>query len=370
LFEQFEEMDSAADLLDLQMALVEEIKHAEGIISRDRVAPEYDHRQLLRMLGDAIAWRCLHPYTIRQLHHRAGAPPNLSNQSGFQQTLEAAEELTKRGIPTIICDLTYCLGTGDVIGVTNSEQPLLIEVGNPRYAQTARKKRQRLRANAAAQQLNTGEAQWPNRQLRTHTIEVSKPRENIYDALQRVIRVAQNEGQASEAPNPDQLVFASHAGTTFNPAALDRLEADPIQIAFAVTALHERIPNPRIAPPHVWPIDVDCRRAVIESDVIVGHAIRLDAFSGPADGEARLLGAERRADGIYIKAENGGGASAIMPGLIDELLGNYETVRSSIGAMLETLNKDRDWSLARPADEDGLKCSTNQGHIRDNFDGS
>jgi hypothetical protein len=66
LFEQFEEMGSVADLLDLQLSLAEEIKHAERVISRDRDAPEYDHRQLLRMLGDAIAWRCLHPYTIRQ----------------------------------------------------------------------------------------------------------------------------------------------------------------------------------------------------------------------------------------------------------------------------------------------------------------
>ena len=353
MFEQFEEMGSAADLLDLQLALAEEIKHAEGIISRDRDAPEYDHRQLLRMLGDAIAWRCLHPYTIRQLHHRAGAPPSLSKQNGFQQTLDVAEELTKCGIPTIICDLTYCLGTGDIVGVTNSEQPLLIEVGNPRYAQTGRKKRQTLRADAAIQQLKTGEAQWQNRQLPTRTIEVTRARENVYDALQRVIRAAQNDGQASEAPNLEQMVFASRADTTLDPVALDLLEVDPEQIALAVTMLHERIPNPRIAPPHVWPISAELRSAVIESNVIVGHAIRLDAFSGPTDGEARLLGAERRADGIYIKAEIGGGASAILPGPIEELLGNYETVQSSIGTMLETLKRDMDWSPAGLADENG-----------------
>jgi hypothetical protein len=347
LFDQLEGMASAADLLNLQLALAEEIKLAEAAISGDRDSPEYDHRQLLRMLGDAIAWQCLDPYTIRQLHHRAGAPPNLSNQSSFEQTLEAAQDLTKRGTPTVICDLTHCLGTGDIIGVT-SERPLFVEVGNPRFTGTPRKRRQAKRANAAIQQLNTGEADWPDRQLPTRTVELSSPREHVYDALQGVILAALDEEQASEAPNSDQMVFACRAGSVFDTSPLDDLGVDPKQVAFAVTALHERLPNPRIAPPHVWPINAECRRAVIESDVIVGHAIRLDVFDGPADGEARLLGAERRSDGIYIKADNGTIASAILPGPVDELLGNYETVQSSIRAMLETLNTYREWSPDGP----------------------
>lgn len=337
LYIQFEEVGSAAEQLDLQLALAEEIRLAEAAIAFDRHCPEYDHRQLIRMLGDAIAWRSLHPYTIRQLHHRAGAPPNLRKQTGFQQTVETAEAVTERGVPVVICDLTYCLGTGDIVAVIDPERPMLIECGNPRYAKTPRKVRQTLRADAALEQLNTGAAQWPDRGQPTLTVEVATPSEHVYETVERAIRAALEDGNAVRIPNPDQAVFAHCTETDIDGAATDTVWALVGECAFGVTSLHERLPNPRIAPPHVWPIEFDCRCAVIEGDVVVGHLVRIGAFDGPSQGSARLLGADMSGGGVYVKAENAAEACAILPGLFEELLGNYQTVQSSTRLMLEAV---------------------------------
>lgn len=341
LFDQFDAVGSAAEQLDLQLAIAAEIQLAEAAIEVDRDCPEFDHRQLMRKLGDAIAWRSLHPYTIRQLHHGAGAPPSISKQAGFQQTVEAAEAVTERGIPVVICDLTYCLGTGDVVAVIDPELPMLIECGNPRYTKSARKVRQTLRAEAALEQLKTGVAQWPGRAQPTVTVEAHTPSEHVYEALERAIRSALETGVAVGIPNPDQAVFALRDDGDFDTGVASVMDlVGPLvgECAVGFTLLHERLPSPRIAPPHVWPIAADCRRAVIEGEVIVGHMVRVAAFDGPSRGSARLLGAEPRNDGIYIKAENAVEACGIMPGLFDQLLGNHETVLSSIGLMLETVD--------------------------------
>jgi hypothetical protein len=355
LFEQFEAVESAADQLDLQLALAEEIKLAEGAIALDRDCPEYDHRQLMRMLGDAIAWRSLHPYTIRQLHHRAGAPPNLGKQAGFQQTVEASAAFTERRIPVVICDLTYCLGTGDVVAITDRERPMLIECGNPRYARTPRKIRQTLRADAALEQLRTGVAQWPNRTMPTLTVEVATPSEHIYETVSRAIYSAQENGTAVLFPNPDQAVFAYREDKLCEGGESDMARTLLGQCAFAVTELHNRRPSPRVAPPHVWPINAECRRAVIEGEVIVGHLVRVGAFDGPSRGPVRLLGVDASGDGILVNAENSAEACAILPGLFEELLGNYQTVPSSIDVMLGTLLAAEDGKPEPPGASPGSK---------------
>jgi hypothetical protein len=354
----FESLETPADLLGLQLALVGEIEIAERAIASAGDSGERAHRQLIRGLGDAVAWRCLHPYAIRQLHFSAGAPPSLSNQAGLGLTLECAEEFTQRGVPVVVCDVTNCLGTGDVVAVTNPEVPMVIECGNPRYSQTPRKRRQALRADAALEQLRSGEANWPERSLPTRTIEVSTPTHNLYEAVESAIQRSITGETAIELPNDDQIVFAIAADSPLSSGIFDELAVDPSDYAFGITTLYERLPSPRISPPHVWPIKADCRRAVIESDVIVGHLVRLAAFDGPANGAARLLGAERRGDGIYIRAENGEEACVVLPGPIEDLLGNFQTVESSIEAMLETLDSAQKMRYSEdgtvgPEEEDG-----------------
>jgi hypothetical protein len=340
LFRQFNDIASPADALRLQLAMVEEIKLAEAVINVDKSSPEYDHRQLIRRMGDAVAWSSLHPYAIRQLYAGAGAPPNLSNQTGLDLTLEAAQECTAKGVFVVICDITCCLGTGDVVAITDRERPLLIECGNPRYAKTPRKKRQMQRASAASQQLSTGMAQWPDRSTPTVTLAIDTPVEHIFEAVERAIQTAMRSGHGVERPSADQEVFALRTDTTDDPSVCDSLGSGLGGLrAFGLTELHDRRPSPRVAPPHVWPIGADCRQAVIEGDVLVGHVVNIDAFNGPAEGDIRLLGAQKAQEAIWIKAESGEEAFLLQPGLIEELFGNYQTVHSTIQTMLDTVGR-------------------------------
>lgn len=340
LFRQFDDIASPADALRLQLAMVEEIKLAEAVIEVDKSSPEYDHRQLIRRMGDAVAWSSLHPYAIRQLYAGAGAPPNLSNQAGLDLTLEAAQECTAKGVFVVICDITYCLGTGDVVAITDRECPLLIECGNPRYAKTPRKKRQIQRATAVSRQLSTGMAQWPDRSAPTVTLAIDTPVEHIFEAVEQAIQTAMRNGHGVERPNADQEVFALRADTTGDPSVFDSLGSGFGDLrAFGLTELHDRRPSPRVAPPHVWPISANCRQAVIEGDVLVGHVVNIDAFNGPTEGDIRLLGADKAKGAIWIKAESGEEAFLLQPGLVEELLGNYQTVHSTIQTMLDTVGR-------------------------------
>jgi hypothetical protein len=151
LFWRFESVDSRAGLLDLQLAMIEEIKIAEIALTRDRKSPERDHRHPIRLLGDALAWRLLHPYAIRHLYTGDAAPPNLSNQQGLDATIDMARKVSDKGQPALIADLTYCIGTGDVIACADPERPLIMESGGrPSGSSSSRKGRQRRRRAAHA----------------------------------------------------------------------------------------------------------------------------------------------------------------------------------------------------------------------------
>jgi hypothetical protein len=180
-------------------------------------------------------------------------------------------------------------------------------------------------------------AQWPNRLTPTLTVEVATPFEHVYETVERTIYSAQEGGSALLIPNPDQAVFAYREDKVAGSGESDTALALLGQCAFAVTELHNRRPSPQIAPPHVWPIDSECRRAVIEGEVVVGHLVRVAAFDGPSLGPARLLGVDANGDGISVMAKNSEGACAVLPGLFEELLGNYQTVPSSIDVMLRTV---------------------------------
>lgn len=339
MLRRFDAVDSAADVLDLQLALVDEIKTAEHAISLDRSSPEHLHRHLTRRIGDAIAWFCLHPYSIRQLYLGAAAPPNISRQDGFSVTLEAAEAVTSRGIPALISDVTYCLGTGDVVVADDPERPSIIECGNPHFATTRRKQRQEQRANAALAQLRDGVARWPGRPLPTITKEVSSEQEHVFDAVADAVESASKDLSAVRRVDDRQIVFALSADCEVEDLAQVGELGDQLDMpAFVISSAHDRRPTPRLAPPYIWPISAECRTLVSEADVLVGQVVDLAALDGRSLGDARLLEVQRRRDAVFITAERGQTAFLITPDPIFEALGNFESLDSMASTLLGGLS--------------------------------
>ena len=156
-------------MFDFQLRLAQAIRSAEPVAFRDRASRERDHLRRLRLLGDGLAWRLLHPYTIRRLTKNQGGAQAVSTQAGFDATLQLAEQEAAKGRPVLVCDLTNCLRVGDVLLCSDPEQPVILESGgHSRFKNKGRKGRQARRAGAITEAAANwqGPAAWRRRNYR------------------------------------------------------------------------------------------------------------------------------------------------------------------------------------------------------------
>ncbi|MCL6087054.1 MAG: hypothetical protein M1475_01460 [Actinobacteria bacterium] len=126
---------SAHELYEIQEEIAQEIKNSEKLIKQD-ISGEYKWNiHLLRCCCDAIAWKLLHPHTIRQLMKNPSIPQSLSEQGdAFELTLKAAKKYSDKGLPILIADLTNCIKIGDIIICTNPELPNIVECKSGRLS--------------------------------------------------------------------------------------------------------------------------------------------------------------------------------------------------------------------------------------------
>lgn len=350
LYERFDRLATPKDLFELQLAVVGEIKAAEEAIAAERTSPERVHRHLVRLIGDSLCWRYLHPYTIRQLHHDAGSPPNLSNQSGFDLTLEVAKQVCDRGHPALISDLTYVLGTADIVLAVDAEYPILIECGgNPRYFNRGRKKRQAERANAALTQLREGINHWPDRSIPTKTVELDLEITSVFGELESAILEARaTKGCSTVHIEDEQFVFAIDDAAEPEEISFVADDFDLDGYIVSLSEIRERHRNPRVAPPHVWPLAAESRVAVIEGDVHVGHAINLSALVGLRSGESKIVGLHSHEESVWVRAEHKGEPFVLGPGILAEALGTYQSFGSTADLILGTLGQVEDVRKDQP----------------------
>ena len=113
-----EEASSASELAEFQVRLSDEIIRTEERRKKVRQSLELkEHLLRLRLLGDSLAWRLLHPHAIRNLAKNDGRPPILCDRRPeVEKCLATVRWLSSDGIPAVVADLTHCLRIGDVVG--------------------------------------------------------------------------------------------------------------------------------------------------------------------------------------------------------------------------------------------------------------
>ena len=116
LYQRFDHIKSPKEVFNFQRTLADTIIESEINIARNynRQSWHY-HLDRLHALGDAVAWRCINDFTIRQLgKYEAVRTSLLDQKQGLLQLMESFRSRAKSEL-FVFADLTRCITIGDVI---------------------------------------------------------------------------------------------------------------------------------------------------------------------------------------------------------------------------------------------------------------
>lgn len=272
LLEDLEASHSPSALAAIQRRLAAEIMASEREQTHDRAGALEGkfHRRQLRLMGDSIAWRVLHPHAIRNLAKNAGKPPKIIDRSAeIEKCLLAVEEVAGSfKVEGLVADLTHCVKIGDVILARDRERPDIIEFKSkehkPEHQHQGRRGRQLYRMKKTAEYLNTGKVDFGEEAPTRWCLPVSVPATFNFDAVERVTAKALDSGSALEVVETGHWIGSCRPGST--PVFPENHQFHGgTWIAF----LSDAIPNllSEVAPPMAWPISFDARCALMEGEL-------------------------------------------------------------------------------------------------------
>lgn len=285
LLDRMLQVDSAGELYQFQLKLAEAIQAAERVAWKTDSDEHKRHIHLLRSYGDALAWMLLHPHTIRQLANNPSAPPSLTGQAGsFEGTLQAAADYTSAGIPVLICDITNCLKIGDLVLCLHPERPGLVECKTrlvPRFIMQGRTGRQVSRMISTLEYLYEGTAKVYGDSEPRLTVDVTAQADYSWEAVEAAVTAALGVGLGFAAAGDCDVVWACTADDDDLPIPREMKalasDWDMRCVGCHARALEEA--KDAVPPPAAWPIDADCRFALMEVEVLLFHLVDLQHFT-------------------------------------------------------------------------------------------
>jgi len=311
---RLDDIAGPGDVYQFQKDLADEIIRAEAVAFGDRLSPEAVHIHRLKLLGDGLAWLCLHPSAVRQLAGDLSVQPALSPQGdGFVDTMNAAREQCERGIPALVPELTHSLGVGGVVTCADPQRPLVIEGGGQ-------------------------EAHVPD-DPPTPTPEGGASMEYSWEFVTQCVGQALATGEGVAVPGRGDIVFARSACRELSvpKAAQEPLRAFRTPLVGAhVTKLE--VPDPNVPPSVVWPIPPTMRMALIEYDIDLVHVIDLDVFceTGRDDVKISVPAGGETID--FLRAEIDGLELQMSGRFIGDVLYGFQTIESASACVLKGLD--------------------------------
>lgn len=348
LAQQFDEVSSAGELMELQLRIVDEIRAVEPVAFRDRSSPERDHLKLMRLFGDAVAHATLHTHTILQLSKHPGKPPSLSSQGkGFEFVLQCAELAANYGHAVRISDLTNVLKIGDLV-IGGPEKPMLIECGSDEATaeRGGRKARQVERMRAVAQILDEGHGFVPGTLVPVKVFDSPVEAEHTWASVEHAARAAEVDGIGVVGTTGDVVCAVRSDCLDGLERALmgevRELTADFRDPLLALVSSRLDDPLPTVPPPLAYPLPLDLRIGLLERDIRLVHVIDLAAFAVERDG-ARVSGFRRDRHGSLVEPPfeletDSGYAGVASSRFLDEVLFGFVTIASSAETMLRGLD--------------------------------
>lgn len=341
MIERFESVDSPRALFEFQVALADAIRGVEPTAYSGRDDDARFHLRQLRLIGDAVAWRLLHPYAVRKLAGPAAAPPSLISQGeAFDRVLEFAEQCAGSGALVLIADVTNVIGIGDLIICNDRERPGVLESGgSAEHLGKGRKGRQMMRALAVLRLLHTGEAKLEGLEALTQTIEIDTELDHSWSAVEVAAGTALKVGKGGRAFDAGDVVWGVRAD--------ERSAHPPPEVESALERMHSpcvswnsyRLEHPTsfVPPPLEWPLPHDVRIALFERELRLIHVVDLDAFCRVHPGgritEAQLDGRSSGRAGIVVSTS--AGDVRVATRFIEDVLDGYQTIETTAHSIID-----------------------------------
>ncbi len=367
LLDEWDAVDSATKLLEIQERIVDQIRSAEQSIKGGRGDPGSlrSHIGQLRLYADGLAWRVLHPHVIRQLAKNPSKPKSLVNQGeAFDRVLLSARRRVKEdGLPVLIADITNILKIGDLIVVTHPELPQIVEcktrLPSPKHWLRGRFGRQISRGLGTLKYLSGRPVKVHGEDhVRVVVESEHKPTRN-WEAVASCVDAALDHGEGFLELSEHEFLWACRqadlSGVVRRAGEAATALASPVFLGTSLGLLN--MFHGLFAPPIVWPLARGARLALVERELVLVHLLSGAAFAVD-DGECRIRVGEKRARPVSVSL----GAKEYQLGLrfIYDVLYGFEAVESCVrglvifGHELENMHREAE-KLLRGGSAAGAK---------------
>lgn len=347
-----------ADTVTFQRALAEELRKAEADSSADAV----QHRHLLRLMGDALAWRLLDRHTIRELARgRLRSAPLAGQGADFDFVLEVAEKTAAEGAIPIVADLTHLIAVGDIVAVTPIAVSI-IECKNTTppagMALSSRHWRQQQRGVQATDYLTYGQVTTKDGSIRI-AIDINEPQRDD-EALRTCIEQASKSPVGSAFTQLGERDFlVALWERDLNPSIplgdfISQFGTDQWRFPkFAESGTSIDNPSPFFANPYALPLPAQMRLAMADRELIVLRFVDLGMLEHQHEenGQEASITVYKKGGNHHLRMSIDGKPLEVSGRFIDQVLRDFQSLADTRSALLEMLDAMReiDSTEASPA---------------------
>lgn len=285
LIEEFCRLPGEGDLLQWQRRLAaEHIASEQSDVSGTRREELKEHRRLLRLIGDNLAWALLPRHTLRSLgRHPGGSPAALAGQAKTMNLVwDVAENLRSDGLIPIIADLTNLIRIGDVVA-TNGANLVVLECKTQKPPASGklsgRAGRQQERGERLEEYLQTSSVSWTG--ITVQAITSPELPEPDWAAVGDLIAdsLGASDGLSHLSLGNNELLIAAVVERSDPRRVVEKFADSSGGVLFLPSELMDA-PSFVARPPSAYPICAEHRWRLLERDISLFRTVPIENIQG------------------------------------------------------------------------------------------
>lgn len=335
IFKEIDNVNSSMLLYEVQYKIALEIINSENSYKKTFNEEYKDHANLLRNYADTFVWLMLNPYTIRELYDKNRSPRLIASmENEFLYILAQARKYAENGRMVIISAITNYINTTDLVICDDPSKPLLI---------TCRRDKVSVKEYSAYVNLY----KLPNKLIRNkyfNKVYKESDKEYSWKQVNKVVNNAIKFGSDFEIVDDGDVMWSFKYQNSM-PEMPDEIINKiggyrTIVIGCNLRAIEET--ELLIAPPSCWPIDFECKFALMEGDIVIMHYIDADCFKEVNDSHCvikEVICDERTLREDCFVVESNGERKILSSMFLNNVVYGYSTISSMANLICETVKK-------------------------------
>lgn len=247
-------------------------------------------------------------------------------------------------MPALLADITNVLRNGDIVICVDENAPQIVEcklaaAKELRFERQGRRGRQRARIESISRFLRSGKGRFSGDDREHHTLELSRRPVYGFEVVDKIVSAALQHCPSTCVISEFELYSAALLGEHVQAADAIRdwkvRPGESVAIGSASDPLRGGWPD--IRPPILWDLSEPARWALMEGDVELSHAVRVEAFVGLQRGDVFVRRAIETPGPFSWSYELMvlGDPFVVTPNLMFEVVYAHETIESAGQRLLD-----------------------------------